>query len=45
MNEHDYSSLALDTLLVHSNRLNHTQHNSGKPTVEPISYQHYLSTS
>ena len=44
MKEHDFSSLALDTLLVHSNRLNHTMHNSGKPTVEPIytstTYQH-----
>jgi cystathionine beta-lyase/cystathionine gamma-synthase len=37
----DYSSLALDTLLVHSNIFNHTTHNSGKPTVEPI----YTSTT
>ena len=37
MKQFDYSSLALDTLLVHSNRLNRTTHNSGKPTVEPIS--------
>jgi len=37
MKEHDYSSWALDTLLVHSNRLNHASSNSGKPTVEPIS--------
>jgi cystathionine beta-lyase/cystathionine gamma-synthase len=36
MKEHDYSSWALDTLLVHSNRLMHTSNNSGKPTVEPI---------
>lgn len=37
MNEYDYSSWALDTLLVHTTRLNHTSNNSGKPTVEPIS--------
>ena len=37
MNQFDYSSWALDTLLVHSNKLNRTTHNSGKPTVEPIS--------
>ena len=37
MIEHDYSSWALDTLLVHSNKLNHVSSNSGKPTVEPIS--------
>jgi cystathionine gamma-synthase/methionine-gamma-lyase len=37
MKEHDYSSWALDTLLVHSNKLNQTSNNSGKPTVEPIS--------
>src|SRR5260370_8091352 len=41
MKQFDYSSLALDTLLVHSNRLNNTTHNSGKPTVEPI----YTSTT
>ena len=44
MKEHDFSSWALDTLLVHSNKLNHTTHSSGKPTVEPIytstTYQH-----
>lgn len=37
MKENDYSSWALDTLLVHSNRLNHVSSNSGQPTVEPIS--------
>jgi cystathionine beta-lyase/cystathionine gamma-synthase len=37
MKEHDYSSWALDTLLVHSNKLNYTSNNSGLPTVEPIS--------
>ena len=37
MKEHDFSSWALDTLLVHSNKLNHTSSNSGQPTVEPIS--------
>ena len=37
MKQFDYSSWALDTLLVHSNKLNRTTHNSGKPTVEPIS--------
>jgi cystathionine beta-lyase/cystathionine gamma-synthase len=44
MKQFDYSSWALDTLLVHSNRLNHTTNNSGIPTVEPIytstTYQH-----
>src|SRR5215471_14897791 len=37
MKEFDYSSLALDTLLVHSNKLSRTAKNSGKPTVDPIS--------
>ncbi|HXZ05568.1 MAG TPA: PLP-dependent aspartate aminotransferase family protein [Ktedonobacteraceae bacterium] len=37
MKEHNFPSLALDTLLVHSTRGYHTTHNSGKPTVEPIS--------
>ena len=37
MKEHDYSSWALDTLLVHSTKLNHASNNSGKPVVEPIS--------
>ena len=37
MKEHDYSSWALDTLLVHNNNLALTSNNSGKPTVEPIS--------
>src|SRR5437764_10197848 len=37
MKEHNYSSWALDTLLVHSNQFNYTSNNSGKPTVEPIS--------
>ena len=37
MKENDYSSWALDTLLVHSNKLNYTSNNSGIPTVEPIS--------
>src|SRR2546421_9383958 len=41
MKQFDYSSLALDTLLVHSNKLSHTTNNSGKPTVEPI----YTSTT
>ena len=41
MKQFDYSSLALDTLLVHSSKLNHTTYNSGKPTVEPI----YTSTT
>jgi cystathionine beta-lyase/cystathionine gamma-synthase len=36
MKEHDYSSWALDTLLVQSNRLIHNSNDSGKPTVEPI---------
>jgi cystathionine beta-lyase/cystathionine gamma-synthase len=37
MKENAYSSWALDTLLVHSNKLNNTSNNSGIPTVEPIS--------
>ncbi|MGZ3623951.1 MAG: trans-sulfuration enzyme family protein [Ktedonobacteraceae bacterium] len=37
MKEHDYPSWALDTLLVHSNKLNRSSNNSGKPTVDPIS--------
>src|SRR6266849_8382391 len=41
MKHFDYSSLALDTLLVHSNILSHTTNNSGKPSVEPI----YTSTT
>src|SRR6266516_7540096 len=41
MKQFDYSSLALDTLLVHSNKLSHTTNNSGKHTVEPI----YTSTT
>ncbi len=41
MKQLDYSSLALDTLLVHSNILSNTTNNSGKPTVEPI----YTSTT
>jgi cystathionine gamma-synthase/methionine-gamma-lyase len=41
MKQFDYSSWALDTLLVHSNKLSHTRNNSGKPTVEPI----YTSTT
>ena len=44
MKQFDYSSWALDTLLVHSNKFSHTTNNSGKPTVEPIytstTYQH-----
>jgi cystathionine beta-lyase/cystathionine gamma-synthase len=41
MKQSDYSSWALDTLLVHSNKLSRTTNNSGKPTVEPI----YTSTT
>jgi cystathionine beta-lyase/cystathionine gamma-synthase len=41
MKQLDYSSLALDTLLVHSNKLSYTTNNSGKPTVEP----NYTSTT
>jgi cystathionine beta-lyase/cystathionine gamma-synthase len=41
MKQSDYSSWALDTLLVHSNKLSQTTNNSGKPTVEPI----YTSTT
>src|SRR5260370_42538659 len=37
MKQFDYSSLALDTLLVHSSKLSHVSNNSGQPTVEPIS--------
>ena len=37
MKERDYTSWALDTLLVHSNKLNSASNNSGKPTVDPIS--------
>ena len=38
MKEHDFSSWALDALLVHNNNLALTSNNSGKPTVEPIFY-------
>lgn len=41
MKHFDYSTWALDTLLVHSNELSQTTGNSGKPTVEPI----YTSTT
>jgi len=41
MKQFDYSTWALDTLLVHSNKLSKTAHHSGKPTVEPI----YTSTT
>jgi cystathionine beta-lyase/cystathionine gamma-synthase len=41
MKQSDYSSWALETLLVHSNKLSRTTNNSGKPTVEPI----YTSTT
>ncbi len=41
MKQFDYSSWALDTLLVHSNKLSRTTNKSGKPTVEPI----YTSTT
>ncbi len=41
MKQFDYSTWALDTLLVHSNKLSKTAYNSGKPTVEPI----YTSTT
>jgi cystathionine beta-lyase/cystathionine gamma-synthase len=41
MKQFDYSSWALDTLLVHSSKLSRTSNNSGKPTVEPI----YTSTT
>lgn len=41
MKHFDYSTLALDTLLVHSNKLSQATNNSGKPTVEPI----YTSTT
>jgi cystathionine beta-lyase/cystathionine gamma-synthase len=41
MKQFDYSTWALDTLLVHSNKLSQTTNNSGKPTVEPI----YTSTT
>ena len=44
MKQLDYSSLALDTLFVHSNKLNSTTNTFVKPTVEPIytstTYQH-----
>ena len=46
MKELDYSSWALDTLLVHSNGVLNVSHNSGKPTVDPISTSTtYLHTS
>jgi cystathionine beta-lyase/cystathionine gamma-synthase len=46
MKELDYSSWALDTLLVHTNNLLNDSHNSGKPTVDPISTSTtYLHTS
>jgi cystathionine beta-lyase/cystathionine gamma-synthase len=41
MKQFDYSSWALDTLLVHSSKLSHIASNSGQPTVEPI----YASTT
>ena len=41
MKQFDYSSWALDTLLVHSSKLSHMASNSGRPTVEPI----YASTT
>src|SRR5438874_9734231 len=41
MKQFDYSSWALDTLLVHSNKLSHTTNNSGKPATEAI----YTSTT
>lgn len=41
MKQFDYSSWALDTLLVHSHKLSRTMDKSGKPTVEPI----YASTT
>ncbi len=41
MKQSNYSSWALDTLLVHSSKLSQTTNNSGKPTVEPI----YTSTT
>jgi cystathionine beta-lyase/cystathionine gamma-synthase len=41
MKQSNYSSWALDTLLVQSSRLSQTTNNSGKPTVEPI----YTSTT
>lgn len=41
MNQFDYSSWALDTLLVHSSKLSRTTNNSGRPTVQPI----YTSTT
>jgi len=41
MKQFDYSSWALDTLLVHSSKLSRTSNNSGRPTVQPI----YTSTT
>jgi cystathionine beta-lyase/cystathionine gamma-synthase len=41
MKQADYSSWALDTLLVHSSKFSRTTNNSGIPTVEPI----YTSTT
>ncbi len=41
MKQSNYTSWALDTLLVHSSKLSQTTNNSGKPTVEPI----YTSTT
>lgn len=37
MKEQNFSSWALDTILVHSNQFKHTSNNSGIPSVEPIS--------
>jgi hypothetical protein len=37
MKELYYSSWALDTLLVHTNKLMSNSNNSGKPAVDPIS--------
>lgn len=37
MKERDYSSWALDTLLVHSKKLNSKSNNFGIPTIDPIS--------
>ena len=43
MKEPDYAYWGLDTLLVHGNKLNSASNSSGKPTVDPIFYQYYLS--
>ncbi len=37
MKKLEYSSWALDTLLVHSNKLNSAANNSGKPAVDALS--------